>query len=494
MFLETNDGTTPRREDPRREDNLALSPVPSPNNGNRNSNYNNHRNHNNIINSAIAPTINNLASNIRRVNTAINVLDETIQQTANAHTESLLNNGTARGTNNTAAAAALPNSLPELEASLSNQLSNLSTRVKFTLPLIFLLILKYIFDNFLCCILTLFIMYNYEKLKYSLQQQIALKERSDLKTLLSLVGYLSGLLATLLYSLHLLNYNQSLIGRLILSWNVPKESLENGLFQLIWDCFITDLTIHMTLTIIKGITCICIDQKHSLIEYVKTIALIGELHLSLLLFIFMAFSFFFLFLFYLDWFVRKLSRSPSNNRITAEKLVSNTMFDLENQSQCSPSNLRMQELRPLLQQRRVHSNLSNPPSSSSSTSSQQQNQDSDTDTSDSADPQLKLTRLRLFSLIEISFFMYRSLVPIPLWGFYFSFGNAGSKLFTMIYCTIKIIDLSWKSKGALEAFETFLGQKLVNRRLSFLFFLISLSIASFILILGIWSLCNNHRI
>jgi hypothetical protein len=111
------------------------------------------------------------------------------------------------------------------------------------------------------------------------------------------------------------------------------------------------------------------------------------------------------------------------------------------------------------------------PSDSSQTTSLETDTHGNEDDTDNAsdspqhheDPQKKLTRLRLFSVVEILAYIYRSLLPIPLWGYYFAKGGAGSRLFTLLYFTIKVMDLSWKFKGGYEAIETFLGQKLVRK-------------------------------
>jgi hypothetical protein len=92
--------------------------------------------------------------------------------------------------------------------------------------------------------------------------------------------------------------------------------------------------------------------------------------------------------------------------------------------------------------------------------------DDDTDASDNQDPQQKLNRLRLFSVVEIVGYVYRSALPLPLWGYYFSVGGRLSIIFMSLYFILKAIDLSWKFKGAVEAVETYLGQKLVSLLLS----------------------------
>jgi hypothetical protein len=70
--------------------------------------------------------------------------------------------------------------------------------------------------------------------------------------------------------------------------------------------------------------------------------------------------------------------------------------------------------------------------------------------------------MKVYTLNDITFYLYRSLLPVPLWGSYFSHGGTGSKIFTILYFAIKFIDLSWKLKGTIEGYESFFGNKLVS--------------------------------
>lgn len=168
-----------------------------------------------------------------------------------------------------------PNAIPaELERSLNTQITNLSSRVKFAIPLLSLVLIKYLIDNIVSFGFAGFVLYNYEKVKAMLQTQLALKERSDVKVLTSIMVSCVGLLNIIFFSLDYLNYSQHLLGRLLFS-NVSKHSIESNLYQLIWDCFITDLVVQIFITLIKSIMSVVLDQKHHLLEFIRQIPALG---------------------------------------------------------------------------------------------------------------------------------------------------------------------------------------------------------------------------
>lgn len=73
-----------------------------------------------------------------------------------------------------------------------------------------------------------------------------------------------------------------------------------------------------------------------------------------------------------------------------------------------------------------------------------------------------LWRLRIISLIDIVGYTYRSCVPFPIWLEYFSVGNFGSKILSVLFLAMKLYDVMWKIKGAVEAVDHFINNKLVR--------------------------------
>lgn len=51
---------------------------------------------------------------------------------------------------------------------------------------------------------------------------------------------------------------------------------------------------------------------------------------------------------------------------------------------------------------------------------------------------------------------------MPLWLDYFITGNFGSKIFALLFISIKLFDISWKLRGAGEAIEMLLTNSLVS--------------------------------
>lgn len=132
---------------------------------------------------------------------------------------------------------------------------------------------------------------------------------------------------------------------------------------------------------------------------------------------------------------------------------SSGIHDLENQTPSSSS----------------ASNLFRRNSRSQRETSPQQNQvDDDTtdNTSEAEDPQSKISKMRFLSLMDILVYLYRSLLPLPVWLYYLSYEGSSFQAFAVGYFVIKLVDFSWKFKGVIEAIETSLGQKLVRIILS----------------------------
>lgn len=84
--------------------------------------------------------------------------------------------------------------------------------------------------------------------------------------------------------------------------------------------------------------------------------------------------------------------------------------------------------------------------------------DSDTCSEESRD---YLFNLKCCSVVAIIGYIYRSILPVPVWIDYFGTGMGGN-VFQFVYIGMKIVDLSWKARGAVEAIEHFLTNKLVR--------------------------------
>jgi hypothetical protein len=170
----------------------------------------------------------------------------------------------------------IPQNTAEIERNLTNQISNLSSRVKFAIPILSLLILKLVFDNITVVVISCAILYGFERIKANLQTQLALKERSDSKALFIIIASCVGTLLVFVFALPYLNYRQQLQARLSISTDIWKHSIESNLFQLIWDCFLTDLFVQIFFTMVKAVLSLFFDQSHNVLDLLKKIPFSGR--------------------------------------------------------------------------------------------------------------------------------------------------------------------------------------------------------------------------
>lgn len=71
-----------------------------------------------------------------------------------------------------------------------------------------------------------------------------------------------------------------------------------------------------------------------------------------------------------------------------------------------------------------------------------------------------LYRLRVCTLVDICSLLYRTMLPVPLWIHYFSTGGFGSLALTVVYTAGKLLDLTWKARGASQAVKFFMQNKI----------------------------------
>eukprot|EP01038_Epipyxis_sp_PR26KG_P005879 gene5879-8109_t len=86
--------------------------------------------------------------------------------------------------------------------------------------------------------------------------------------------------------------------------------------------------------------------------------------------------------------------------------------------------------------------------------------DDENDSQEGQEPSsIYLLKLKRCDLIDISFLVYRTILPFPVWFTYFDQGM-GRTMLPFLYTFFKIIDLRWKIGGALEAAKYYYGNKL----------------------------------
>lgn len=85
--------------------------------------------------------------------------------------------------------------------------------------------------------------------------------------------------------------------------------------------------------------------------------------------------------------------------------------------------------------------------------------ESSTDETESCDYSL---RIKVCKCIDIVSYLYRSLLPVPLWLRFFKNGWGSSfNVFALAYVLTKCFDSSWKLKGGFHALDHIIFNKLV---------------------------------
>ncbi len=84
--------------------------------------------------------------------------------------------------------------------------------------------------------------------------------------------------------------------------------------------------------------------------------------------------------------------------------------------------------------------------------------DSNTESNESWD---YLMKLKIYKCFDLCSYLYRNLLPVPLWIKFFDHSSSSLNVLTLIYLSMKLYDISWKFRGALEAFDILIYGKLV---------------------------------
>lgn len=73
-----------------------------------------------------------------------------------------------------------------------------------------------------------------------------------------------------------------------------------------------------------------------------------------------------------------------------------------------------------------------------------------------------LLKVRVCGLIDMLGLVYRTALPMPHWALYFYFCPTIGFVLRVLYVAVKFYDISWKARGAAEAFMLFVTRKIVR--------------------------------
>jgi len=367
----------------------------------------------------------------------------------------------------------------ELNGEIQVEMSRMSDKLKILLPFAVLLLLKYLLDNFLIglvLLLNVFVLYRIQK---SFSLQLSLKDRSSKSALLALLMSVIGLVSFDLYVMNSYFEQDNVLDRLALVYPKPDSSL--SFLSIVWYCLVTDGILQMAALSLKLVVCIVVSSRDFLCVRCKVSSCItiqvpaetprphnNEDDIERLI-------------------VAEGTHAPQTHSHSSSSSSSSSFGEATGYSALSAlTNLGLNTISSSL------TGLVRRPVSLSSTAIQQFSAESDHDgnrtsivqssigddsTTNSSDydtndigPNTEssdyLFRLRLCSLIDMLCLLYRSLVPVPVWSFYFHSGKVFAAGLTWVYILSKVLDLSWKTKGLVEAVQIYFISKIVRFQVS----------------------------
>lgn len=362
----------------------------------------------------------------------------------------------------------------ELNGEIQLEMSRMSDKLKILLPFAVLLLLKYLLDNFLiglALLLNVFVLYRIQK---SFSLQLSLKDRSSKSALLALLVSVTGLVSFDLYVMNAYFEQDNVLDRLALVYPKPGSSL--SFLSIVWYCLVTDGILQMAALSLKLVVCIVVSSRHFFCARCKVSSCITMQ-------------------------APAESPRPHNHEDDIERLIVTEGIHVPQAHSSSSipfgeamgystlsalTNLGLNTIsssltglvrRPVpLSSSAIHQLSAESDHDGNGTSITQSSigDDSTTNSSDydandirpSTESSDYLFRLRLCSLIDMLCLLYRSVVPVPVWSFYFHSGQVFAAGLTWVYILSKVLDLSWKTKGLVEAVQIYFISKIVSFRLS----------------------------
>eukprot|EP01039_Chlorochromonas_danica_P005251 gene5251-5785_t len=326
-------------------------------------------------------------------------------------------------------------SFAQLEQSLNMELSRHSGYLKIYIPFFLLLFIKFLINHLATGLLVLSFLVGIKRLRDVLDIQLSLKSHMNTKVLIWTTFIASMLLLSFYSFLDMLEYGEDLQSRMLFVYASKGEG-RFSFFEVMWNCWLTDLFVQIFSLLVRSLLCLGLSSEY-LSSFRRTCQSSNRGTVGCL-----------------GLIMRTLRLSPST--------IATNCHDIESGAtsvRASNSSHRQQAPTPTagvgLVTRRT---VSTSDSLASQTTTAQADDSSASETSDAASMDGLLMR-KLSNLVEMSFYLYRSLLPIPLWVDYLKGGAFGKGLFPVLYVALKLADVSLKLRGYAEALEYFAGHK-----------------------------------
>ncbi|KAJ1424124.1 hypothetical protein B484DRAFT_451640 [Ochromonadaceae sp. CCMP2298] len=314
---------------------------------------------------------------------------------------------------------------------VQTELARVGLRLQMVLPFMAILMLKIMVDNFVSGVAVTVVVVCFIKLKYLFEGQLSLKDRSSRPVMLALLVCSSILCYGTLCYANTITHAGGVLERLTLRY--PKD--DASFFSLIWSCLVTDGVIQIMALTAKLLLVNIMDAAAVDCSKLSRQCRVGE----------------------------GGAGGAACPRDAASSGPARSAFV------ALSSRLGLTELTGLVRRQVSGGGGSGSGANSGASSDVEEGGGAgnalggwteDTEVTDERVSRDYLLRLRVFTLVDILALVYRTLTPLPLWSRYFEAGPLFGTAFGVAYLCAKIIDLIWKSKGALKALRLFLSNSI----------------------------------
>ncbi len=151
--------------------------------------------------------------------------------------------------------------LSQLERTISGEFSSLSNHSKLLIPFAILLLIKFLVNNLLTGSVVICVACLLERIRSTLNTQIALKSQMSVKVLSWLLLGNLFLMVSFVSILDNIGYTEDLKLRLLFIYGA-KDANNVSIGSVIWNCWLTDLFVQMCTMLVKTIVCLCVASHN----------------------------------------------------------------------------------------------------------------------------------------------------------------------------------------------------------------------------------------
>ncbi|RYH05356.1 hypothetical protein EON65_44955 [archaeon] len=159
------------------------------------------------------------------------------------------------------------------------EFGRLPTNVKFLLPFILVLVVKFLVDHLFAGILLLLLIAALDYNKQKIKMQLALKTHLNKMALWALLLFVSASISLCYLIYPYMGYTENIIQRLLIIYAVNSSETQS-IWAVLWNCCLTDIVAQMLVVLCK--TLICLVTAHNNMAALRTLgsSIRSKSHLS----------------------------------------------------------------------------------------------------------------------------------------------------------------------------------------------------------------------